>query len=124
MQLWLSASATTPATLALITEVGPPDWATRQFPTSSAMGQGGKGSEITRTTSQSFRPGRWQTKSPTGHPPDISRILLMVALPAGRVPVGVQEPGCAPSGRNVVAGESHNTGCKSLRGLNSGIPLT
>ena len=48
----------------------------------------------------------------------------MVALPAGRVPVGVQEPGCAPSGRNMVAGESHNTGCKSLRGLNSGIPLT
>jgi hypothetical protein len=32
----LSASATTPATLALITAVGPPDWATKQFPSSSS----------------------------------------------------------------------------------------
>src|SRR5512139_1951558 len=37
MHSCLPASMMTPATLALMTEVGPPDWATNKFPTNSAI---------------------------------------------------------------------------------------
>src|SRR5688572_9848387 len=43
MHSWFSASEMMPATLALITDVGPPDWPTKTFPTSSAMTRCGKG---------------------------------------------------------------------------------
>src|SRR5208283_3861935 len=65
MQLWLSASATTPATLALMTAVGPPDWATRQFPTSSAMARRNERvQDDVWKVNERLRSAPWQFKFP------------------------------------------------------------
>src|ERR1019366_6662879 len=103
---WLSASATMPATLALMTEVGPPDWPTKTLPTSSAMGDVNKGLHGQRRSKKAHHPTGRQTKKPPTipHSPRFSRFRrvwgadgLVSEQPAGPVVGGALElPGERP----------------------------
>ena len=64
--VWGACGGNEPATLALITAVGPPDWATRQFPTSSAMAwEDERVQNHVKRSNQRLRSEAWQIKFPT-----------------------------------------------------------